>query len=512
MIRFSALAAALLAAQLVAVPIGLAETYHVATSGDDGADGSEATPWATLQHAADTVAPGDTVVVQPGEYAGMHLTTSGTSAERIVFSGMPGAHVNADNPTTPDGINLEGASFVTIEGFEVTDTSRAGIRAVLCESVIIRNNQADQNFRWGILTGFCDDLLIEDNECSRSEDEHGIYVSNSGDRPVVRGNRLWGNNANGLHMNGDLSAGGDGIISNALVENNVIWDNGMGGGSGINCDGVQDSVIQNNLVYAAHASGISLYRIDGGGASTGNLLINNTVIVADDGRWALNIQNASTDNRAINNILLNDHSFRGAIDISSDSLSGFTSDYNAVIGRFTTDGASTVMDLSEWQAAGYGANSLEASADALFANAAMDDYHLAAGSPAVDVGAAADAPATDFEGQPRPLGGGVDIGADEHCPDPCSTPPADGGVPDAGPGPDGGTPDAGPGPDGGTPDGATSDTGSGVDAGSGGGGDGCGCRVGGDQHHGGLPASTALALVAFVVGVRRGRRRRTGTR
>ncbi len=85
-------------------------------------------------------------------------------------------------------------------------------------------------------------------------------------------------------------------------------------------------------------------------------------------------------------------------------------------------------------------------------------------------------------------------------------------MPDAGPGPDGGTPDAGPGPDGGTPDGATSDTGSGVDAGSGGGGDGCGCRVGGDQHHGGLPASTALALVAFVVGVRRGRRRRTGTR
>ena len=55
-------------------------------------------------------------------------------------------------------------------------------------------------------------------------------------------------------MNGDVSLGGDGIISNALVENNVIYDNGLGGGSGINCDGVQDSVIRNNLIYNAHAS------------------------------------------------------------------------------------------------------------------------------------------------------------------------------------------------------------------------------------------------------------------
>ena len=41
--------------------------------------------------------------------------------------------------------------------------------------------------------------------------------------------------------------GADGIISGALVENNVIYNNGLGGGSGINCDGVQNSVIRNNL-------------------------------------------------------------------------------------------------------------------------------------------------------------------------------------------------------------------------------------------------------------------------
>src|SRR5690606_39078559 len=139
--------------------------------------------------------------------------------------------VNADNPVTPDGINLEGASWMTVQGFTVTGTSRAGIRAVLCAHVHIRDNIADQNGRWGILTGFCDDLLIEGNQTSRNANEHGIYVSNSGDRPVIRANLVWGNNANGIHMNGDIDSdddnyGGvvDGIISDALVEDNVIFD------------------------------------------------------------------------------------------------------------------------------------------------------------------------------------------------------------------------------------------------------------------------------------------------
>ena len=186
----------------------------------------------------------------------------------------------ADNPTTPDGINLEGASYFVVEGFRVDGRTRAGIRAVLCNDVTIRGNRTDSNGKWGIFTGFCDDPLIEYNETSNSSIEHGIYVSNSGDRPVIRGNRIWGNNANGIHMNGDLSAGGDGVISNALIEDNIIFDNGEAGGSGINMDGVQSSMVRNNLLYDNHASGISLYRIDGAQPSNGNQVLNNTVIVA----------------------------------------------------------------------------------------------------------------------------------------------------------------------------------------------------------------------------------------
>ncbi len=36
--------------------------------------------------------------------------TSGTATDPITFRGEPGAIVDTQNPTTPDGINLEGAT------------------------------------------------------------------------------------------------------------------------------------------------------------------------------------------------------------------------------------------------------------------------------------------------------------------------------------------------------------------------------------------------------------------
>lgn len=394
-----------------------AATYYVDDSGDDFAAGTLAQPWATLQKAANTVQPGDTVFVRDGNYAGGHFTTPGTPAMRIVLAAFPGESpvINDNNPVTLDGINLEGASYMTVQGFTITDTSRAGIRAVLCDGVEIRENIADQNFRWGIFTGFCDDLIIEGNQASNSEDEHGIYVSNSGDRPRIRGNLIFGNRANGIHMNGDVSLGGDGIISQAVVEANIIYDNGVGGGSGINCDGVQDSLIINNLIFDAHASGISLYQIDGGGPSSNNRVLNNTVLVASDGRWAMNIQGAAIGTVLRNNIFLNAHLFRGSIDICPDCLAGLDSDFNVVMDRITMDGGNNVLTLAQWQAAsGQDAHSLTASQPALFTDPAIDDYTLLVpGSPALDAGETQIDVPTDLVGTTRPQGPAFDIGAYE---------------------------------------------------------------------------------------------------
>src|SRR5690606_28733359 len=69
---------------------GFAATYHVATTGNDANPGSAAQPWATLQHAADSIAAGDTVYVHAGNYAGGHFTTPGTPSARILLAAWPG--------------------------------------------------------------------------------------------------------------------------------------------------------------------------------------------------------------------------------------------------------------------------------------------------------------------------------------------------------------------------------------------------------------------------------------
>jgi hypothetical protein len=401
-----------------------AATYHVDPGGDDLASGTAPAPWATLQHAADQVAAGDTVIVHPGHYAGFDLRAPGSAGEWITFTAEPGVLIDAPNGTTGDGINVEDAAYVLVEGFTVQGTSpgaiRNGLRAALSHHVTFRGNRSLDNDLRAFFTGFVDDVVFEDNEGAGSVEEHGIYVSNSGDRPILRGNSLHDNHGAGIHMNGDLSQGGDGIISEALVEGNLIRDNGLGGGAGINCDGVQDSVIRNNLLLGNHATGIALFAIDGAAGSTGNTVVHNTVVNDADGRWALTIADASTGNTVLDNVLLSRHSFRGSIDVRSDSLAGLASDYNVIEDRFTTDGGDSTLTLAQWQAAtAQDAHSFTASESALFEDPTLPDgdYHLADTSPAVDAGFPADPPGEDFEGDPRPFGPGADVGADElaHC-------------------------------------------------------------------------------------------------
>jgi parallel beta-helix repeat protein len=394
-------------------------TYYVSESGNNSNNGlTPETAFETLQYAADIVSAGDSVLVLQGNYVGFDIRQNGSQNSPIVFKAIENNIViNERNAVTPDGINIENASWVVIDGFEVKDQPRAGIRAAVSVHITINNNYCNNNFRWGIFTGFTDDITIENNTCSYSTDEHGIYVSNSSDRPIIRNNHSFNNNGCGIHMNGDISMGGDGIISNAVVEGNIIHDNGLGGGSAINMDGVQDSEIFNNLIYNNHATGIAMYQIDGGDASKNNKVYNNTVIQPADGRWNILAVDGSTGNTLYNNILINHHSFRGSIAIDAASTNGFVSDYNILVNRLSDDDGNSNMTLSQWQALGYDLHSIIASPEEqIFIDYQNSDFHLLHNAQAVDAGTNLVLPIVfeDLDNIPRPQGSGFDIGCYEY--------------------------------------------------------------------------------------------------
>src|SRR5437588_10982227 len=320
-----------------------ANTFYVATSGNDSNSGSQNQPWLTLQHAVDSINPGDAILVESGTYAGCRIGHSGQAGAPCTLKADSGASVlvNAPGPSNRHNSNIEVELFGdivrywVIDGFESANSPRYGFDVRVTDFITVQNCYTHGSALTGIFLAFSDHPLIQNNE-SAFNGQNGIYDSNSGDFPTIRGNRSHHNHAAGIHMNGDRTqTPGDGIISFAVVEKNIIFENGVGGGSGINCDGVSDSIFRNNLLYNNHASGISLYAIDGTEGSSRNKVYNNTIVMAPGARWCVNIPAATqgqpdpTGNQVKNNILYTpDTGLRGSILTYSSAVSGFASDYN----------------------------------------------------------------------------------------------------------------------------------------------------------------------------------------
>lgn len=427
------------------VALANATTYYVSNAGSDANDGlSSDMAWETLQHAVVEVEAGDTVMVLPGEYQGfLHSANaggaSGTADMPITYqasgdgvrivedisSGIPGGFPGSGNY----GIRVIEADHIIIDGFEVSGMSRAGIGIEESHHVTVRNCRATGNGRWGIFTSFANYCTIEHNYCANSSDEHGIYYSNSSKGAIIRYNVSHSNRANGIHMNGDQfweprfreEIEVTGVIEGAEIHGNIIYDNGRGGGAGINMDGVQNARIYNNLMYDLHAGGITCYGIDGKKPSQNAKIYNNTIIIASDGRSNIQFADHTTTGigaiggKVFNNILINKAS-RGVIEVHEASQEGLATGYNIVTDKFEYAGSAD--QLAEWQDRGYGANTeIVGPLEELFLDPGNDDYQLnAPESPAIDTGSdmVSGLVGQDLLGVARPNGEAYDIGAYEH--------------------------------------------------------------------------------------------------
>ncbi len=348
-------------------PVAEGKVSYVSPDGSDTGDGSQAHPFATIQHAADVSTPGITVHVLPGTYTQpVKIDTDGTASQRITFLSETtwGAKIRTQGSTDPWTTR---ADYIDIVGFDISSTgSRDGIANFGSYIRTIGNHVHD------IPGGNCDSIGgsgIDDAKYTAHDDDIiGNVVNNIGDTypklcQYVHG--IYHSTARGHIMN------------------NISYDNA---GCGINLwHAATAAMVMNNLTFGNKEHGISI------GTNTSNTdgVQGDHFIVANN----ISIDNAllgirerigvGEHNQYLNNIVYG----------NGDSPFG-DEQYN-------------------WPSATGNRDVHTITQDVKFVRYAVDgsgDYHLQATSPAIGAGTPTGAPATDIDGKPRPQGKSIDIG------------------------------------------------------------------------------------------------------
>ena len=108
----------------------LNNTFYVRSDGNDANSGTANTSqgaWATIQHAADTADPSDTVEVEPGTYNEQVVITHSGLANQLMIFHADGEVIIDGQDTRAYGIKLDGASYIKIQGFTIRNAGSIGI-------------------------------------------------------------------------------------------------------------------------------------------------------------------------------------------------------------------------------------------------------------------------------------------------------------------------------------------------------------------------------------------------
>lgn len=365
----------------------------------------------SIQAAADTAQPGDLVIIMPGRYAGLQFEETGGADGAYIHLlgwGEPGS-VIVDRPARPD-VNylrhhfyLIDTHHIIIQNLAFEGASRgAGLffsgyfsgTGRFSHHLIVLDVYSHDNGLWGLHSTAASTLLIQDSTFTNSEEEHGVYISGSGDHIVIRRSVFQGNSAAGLQINADPQTATaelfywlqgstgetcgwseddvtftgaatwpdlkacydsqglpdlgpyieDGISENVIVEQNVITGNGAAGGAAINLASVRHAIIRNNLIYGNGAADIACW--DNAYAEEKGLgmsdygcqdvrIIYNTLVDESGNRGALILNQDAQEMQVFNNIIVRDR--YDAYEITGRSGQGLRSGGNYYSDQAVTD-------------------------------------------------------------------------------------------------------------------------------------------------------------------------------
>ncbi|MFA6383730.1 MAG: choice-of-anchor Q domain-containing protein, partial [Parcubacteria group bacterium] len=361
-------------------------TYYVSPSGNDSSAGTSASPFKTIQHAADIVNPGDTVIVEDGTYSGIsggtmiRATRSGTSNAYITYKArnIGRAVLDGNNNSGLTAFYIPG-SYINVSGFEIKGFSGAGID--------VYAPSTNTNFS---------DLIIHDigQLCLPTDDEDGrsaFFLANPSyvtiERSLMYDIGRFANGENGCNQGTDTSY--------------QRLDHGL------YIDGINHAVIKNNIFYNIN-NGWSLQIYSGEGRTASYLnFVNNT---SENGNpyspgghvilWG-NFSNSSI----ANNIFKDQsaaavHIYQGSYSYSNVNINNnIISGGNGIINSGTATGITISNNLNN--------------TNPLFVNESAHDYSLQSNSPAIDMGLTFSSVTNDYNNVSRPKGSAYDIGAYE---------------------------------------------------------------------------------------------------
>lgn len=414
------------------------DIYYVSTTGSDASTGSETAPLATIQEALDRAQPGNTVIVQSGTYNEIvRFPRSGRADAWITLMAQPGHAVTIDGAglSIPDYwegvVTIADVSYIRVQGLRVEHSGYTGIIANRTSFVEILNNQTYDTYLSGIgiwrssdalvdgntvelavnggeqesiTVSISSNVVVSNNEVSNdgagTDGGEGIDIKDGSSNVVVRGNTIHDLDELGIYVDS-----WDSDTSDILIEDNIVHNcNNHGIAIAAERGGRVDRVtIRNNLLYRNGRMGITIADWDAGYAHPMDdiLIVNNTAVENGLGTgWGAGIAvlNGEASGIVIRNNLVAGNEYAQILDESGGA--GITADHNLLWGD-SGSGDDVV-----------GTNPVQA--DPMLVDAANDNFRLQVGSPAIDAGSATDAPATDLDGNARPLGAGIDIGAYEH--------------------------------------------------------------------------------------------------
>ena len=217
----------------------------------EGGNTIEIYPGDSFEAAVENLQPGDTLIVHEGTYddsGRISITVPGTAENPVVIKGAEGENppliMRPDTAAVQNTINIEGATYLTIQGLEITSNGGDGVKMTIDGTAYIT----------------LEDLHIHDVDV-------GINFKDDIHHITVRHNHIHDTGDNGGTGEGMYVGCHDGscVVSDVVIENNWVHDTlAADQGDGIEIKkGSHSNVVRDNVIYNTKYPCILLYGTEG---------------------------------------------------------------------------------------------------------------------------------------------------------------------------------------------------------------------------------------------------------